>query len=386
MTGDLPARVGVNAIFLLPGMGGLDTYVQELVPELVAAAPRTRFTVYCSPDGERYLRGSPWASEVRWHSHPLFGVRGLKAICETTLLGALASRRQDLLHSVALTAPLDTRAANVVTIADTTWLSGPRADTTTLLWRALVPPIARRADRLIAISQAGARDIVSHLRVPSERVDVTLLGHRPPDSMTALDELGVRERFNLGDDPFVLMVGTRKPHKNVDGLLRAFAQILEHAPRTRLVLAGNPTSIEPELRSLASELGLAQRVSFLGFVEPAELEGLYAAAACVVLPSHNEGFGLPILEAMGRGVAVACSSASAMPEVGGPAACYFDPGDPSAIARALSQLLSDGELRARLATAGQARAARLTWRATAEATLESYRRAWAGQSPTSPRR
>lgn len=386
MTGDLPARVGVNAIFLLPGMGGLDTYVQELVPELVAAAPRTRFTVYCSPDGERYLRGSPWASEVRWHSHPLFGVRGLKAICETTLLGALASRRQDLLHSVALTAPLGTRAANVVTIADTTWLSGPRADTTTLLWRALVPPIARRADRLIAISQAGARDIVSHLRVHSERVDVTLLGHRPPDSMTALDDTGVRERFNLGDDPFVLMVGTRKPHKNVDGLLRAFAQVVEHAPRTRLVLAGNPTSIEPELRSLASDLDLAQRVSFLGFVEPAELEGLYAAAACVVLPSHNEGFGLPILEAMGRGVAVACSSASAMPEVGGSAACYFEPGDPSAIARALSQLLSDGELRARLATAGQARAAQLTWRATAEATLESYRRAWAGQSPTSARR
>jgi glycosyltransferase involved in cell wall biosynthesis len=376
----LPPRIGINAIFLLPGMGGLDTYVQELVPELVRAAPQTRYTIWCSPAGERHLASSPWAGEVALVSHPLFGTRGLKAVCETTVLGALASRRVDVLHSVALTAPLSTRAANVITIADTTWFSGPRSDSTTLLWRALVPPVARRADRLIAISQAGARDIERQLRVPEDRIDVTLLGYRPRAEVQALPEPEVRTRFELGQRPFVLMVGTRKPHKNVDGLLRAFALLAADDPELALVLAGNPTALEPSLLELADELGVRARVRFLGFVETDELEGLYAAATCFVLPSHNEGFGLPVLEAMGRGAAVACSSASALPEVGGDAALYFDPSEPAQIAATLRELLDSPELRTRLRAAGRARVRALSWRATAEGTLESYRRALAGAS------
>jgi glycosyltransferase involved in cell wall biosynthesis len=375
-----PRRVGINAVFLLPGMGGLDTYVRELVPELVSAAPRTRFTIYCSPAGEAHLRAQPWAGEVAFTSHPAFGTAGLKALSEMTVLGGLASAREDVLHSVALTAPLATRAANVITIADTTWFRGPRPDRTTLLWRAIVPTLARRADRLIAISQAGADDISDHLRVSPDRVDVTLLGNRRPDTVAALSEAALRERLALGDGPLVLMVGTRKPHKNVDGLLRAFGQLRLTEPATRLVLAGNPTALEPELLGLADQLGVRDHVSFLGFVEPDELEGLYAAAQCVVLPSHNEGFGLPVLEAMARGVAVACSSASALPEVGGTAARYFDPGDPAAMAAVLGELLGDPALRARLGEAGRARAAQLTWRATADATLDSYARALANTS------
>ena len=139
MTTPVPPRVAINAIFLLPGMGGLDTYVRELVPELVRLAPQTRFSVYCSPAGREHLARTDWASEVELISHPLFGVPGLKAITELTVLGALAGTRADLLHSVALTAPLWTRAVNVVTIADTTWLHGTALDATTRLWRLVVP-------------------------------------------------------------------------------------------------------------------------------------------------------------------------------------------------------------------------------------------------------
>ena len=373
MSADAARRVGINAIFLLPGMGGLETYVVELVPELLALAPQTRFDVYCSPAGEAHLRRSVWGREVNFVSHPVFGTPGCKALTEMTLLGALASRRNDVLHSVALTAPLRTRAANVITIADTTWFAGPRADTTTLLWRAIVPRIARGADRLIAISEAGRRDIVKHLRVPQARVDVTLLGYRAPERAAAPSEPEIRRRFALGGHPFLLMVGTRKPHKNIDGLLRAFARLVDLD--LRLVLAGNPTAIEPSLVALAGDLGVQDRVRFEKFVEPGELEGLYRAAACLVLPSHNEGFGLPVLEAMGRGVAVASSSAAALPEVGGDGVAYFEPDRPDQIAEVLRALLVDPARRAELADAGRARAAQLTWRATAEATLESYRRA-----------
>lgn len=377
MTDGLPRRVGINAVFIAPRMGGLDTYVRELVPELIAAAPRTRFRIYTSAQGREYLRDAPWAGEVGYVTHRLFGTAGMKAAAEMTVLGVLASRGEDLLHSVALTAPLATKAANVVTIADTTWLSGPRSDYTTLLWRAIVPPIARRADRLIAISQASADDIVGRLGVPRDRVDLTFLGHRSGLTATPTPEAELRRRIHLGSSPYVLMVGGRKHHKNVDGLLRGFARARETVPDAQLVLAGNPTSIEPQLLLLAAELGLADVAHFLGFVDPSELEGLYAAASLFVLPSHNEGFGLPVLEAMARGVPVACSSASALPEVGGAAARYFDPRSPEQIGGVIAEILSDDAGRHEMAAAGRRRAAQMTWARTADATLQSYRRAYA---------
>ncbi|MGB9184336.1 MAG: glycosyltransferase family 1 protein [Solirubrobacteraceae bacterium] len=379
MNTPVPPRVAINAIFLLPGMGGLDTYVRELVPELVRLAPQTRFSVYCSPAGREHLARTDWASEVELISHPLFGVSGLKAITELTVLGALAGTRADLLHSVALTAPLWTRAVNVVTIADTTWMYGTALDGTTRLWRLVVPPVARRADRLIAISRAGAQDITRHLRIPADRIDITLLGHARLASATIMPEVELRRRFGLGDGPLVLTVGTRKPHKNVLGLIAALPEVLEHEPHARLVLAGNPTAHERELRAAVRDHDVADAVSFLPFVEEDALEGLYAAAECFVLPSFNEGFGLPLLEAMGRGVPVACSNVSALPEVAGDAARYFDPGDSHQIGGALIDLLGDRVLREQLAARGRAREAELTWGATALATLESYARAWAAR-------
>ena len=376
MSAAVPSRVGINAIFLLPGMGGLDTYVRELIPELVRAAPDTRFKIYCSPRGERHLRATAWAEAVEFVSHPLLGQRGLKAFSEVSLLGGLAGRQVDLIHSVALTAPLWTRAANVVTIADTTWLHGRRPDPTTLLWRAVVPPVARRADRLIAISRQTADDIVEHLHVPRERVDLTFLGHTRQQDVTPMPEPELRQRFGLGTNRIVLMVGTRKPHKNVVSLLRAMPAIIQARPDAMLVLAGNPTAYDDLLRAESEKLGLGGQVRFLPFIGAADLEGLYAAAECFVLPSLNEGFGLPVLEAMARGVAVACSNASALPEVAGEAARYFDPTSVEQIAQAVIELLADAALRARLAALGRARAAGLTWDATAEATLESYARAW----------
>jgi glycosyltransferase involved in cell wall biosynthesis len=372
----VPRRIGINAVFLIPGMGGLDTYVRELVPELVRAAPGAQFKLYCSPQGERHLRATTWADAVEFVTHPLFGRRGLKALTEVSFLGVLAGRQVDLIHSVALTAPLWTAAANVVTIADTTWLQGHRPDLTTLLWRALVPPIARRADRVIAISQRTADDIVEHLGVPAERVDLTFLGHTRHLGVTPMPAAELRRRLDLGANRIVLMVGTRKPHKNVLGLLRAMPAVIEATPDAILVLAGNPTAHDELLRAECKQLKLDGHVRFLPFVEAAELEGLYAAAECFVLPSVKEGFGLPVLEAMARGVPVACSNASALPEVAGEAARYFDPTSVGGIADAVIEVLAQPALRTCLAALGRARASELTWEATAAATLESYARAW----------
>ena len=147
-----------------------------------------------------------------------------------------------------------------------------------------------------------------------------------------------------------------------------------------LVIPGYHTAHENELRARASELGLVDDVRLLGWIEPAELEGLYAAAACFVFPSLIEGFGLPVLEAMSRGVPVACSGRGSLAEVAGDAALIFDPESESEIAAAIERLVTDRDEAARLRTAGRARAARFSWSATAAGTMAAYRRVLNAQS------
>ncbi len=175
-------------------------------------------------------------------------------------------------------------------------------------------------------------------------------------------------------DRLLLSVSAKRPHKNLARLLDALA-LIEAARRPVLVLPGYPTEHEAELRHRAAALGLTAHTRFLGWVDGAELEGLYASAACFVFPSLSEGFGLPVLEAMSRGVPVACSGEGAVAEVAGDAALRFDPRSPRAIADAVERLLSDAAEADRLRQAGRVHAAGFTWERTARGTLASYRRA-----------
>jgi glycosyltransferase involved in cell wall biosynthesis len=378
VTRNLPRRIGLNAVFLEPPMGGLETYVRAVLPQLVRLAPEVRFSVFCSPRGRALLSREAWSGEVELVTHPLIGLRGLKAIAEMTVLGTLAGRRVQLLHSVAFTAPLRTRAVNVVMVPDVIWIVAPDQDkaATMRLWRAIVPLIVRRADRMIAISRSGAEDIALHLRVPRERIDVVPLGPGIEETVAPTPQGALRERLALGDGPIVLAVSAKNAHKNLPRLIEAMGIVTQREPAAVLVLPGRPTEHEQQLRALAAQLGIAANVAFPPYVEEPDLEGLYAAAACFVLPSLNEGFGLPILEAMRRGVPVACSNVSAMPEVAGEAARYFDPLRPEEIAAAVLDLLGDQDLAARLVAAGTERARAFSWEATAELTLDSYERAW----------
>ena len=169
-------------------------------------------------------------------------------------------------------------------------------------------------------------------------------------------------------------MSAKRPHKNLERLFEAVAAI---APERRpvVVIPGYPTPYEAQLRERGRELGVLDDVRLLDWVSGPELEGLYALADVFVFPSLHEGFGLPVLEAMRRGVPVACSDRSSLPEVAGDAALLFDPGDARAITAAIERVLGDRAEAARLRAAGIARAALFTWAATARGTVASYERA-----------
>ncbi len=229
---------------------------------------------------------------------------------------------------------------------------------------------------MIADSQSTRDDLIGLLGVRSDRIDVVPLGLGGVRRDAPLPERETRARFELGERRVVLSLSAKRPHKNLLALIGALARIPAER-RPLLVLPGYPTWHEAELRARAAEAGVAEDVRFLGWLSGEELEGLWALAEAFVFPSLYEGFGLPVLEAMARGVPVACSNASSLPEVAGDAALLFDPHDESAIAAALERLLGEEILREDLRARGLDRVSEFTWERTARLTLESYRRALA---------
>lgn len=378
---DRPLRIIVDALFLDPPMGGVETYLRELCRHLLSMPNRTvpELVVYLNPAGYAGLAADDWASEARLISCPRIGRSGVRALSELSVLGAMADwHSADVVHSVAMTGPLVSRAARVVTIPDTVWITNPENTATHRLWRTVVPWVARRADRVLAISHAAAEELAEHLHVAPDRMDVVPLGYRPPDGVEPTPETELRAGLGLSPQaPIVLNVGQKKPHRNLERLISAMVDVRAEVPGAVLVLPGPPNDeAERSLLAHAAAYGLGpDAVVIPGYLARTDIEGLYAAAAAFVLPSLVEGFGLPVLEAMARSTPVACSDRSAPGEVAGDAALLFDPTDTAAIAAATVRLLQDDVLRRRLSEAGPVRVAGYTWQRCAEGTMDSYVRA-----------
>jgi glycosyltransferase involved in cell wall biosynthesis len=369
----------MNLLYLVPGeTGGTETYARRLLPELARARPDLEFAAFVNREAFESISHDLKDAGVEVVRVGVSGRNRVKrTIAEQTILPRLArSSGIDLLHSMASTAPGRLGAVSVVTVNDVIYALHPQAHTRAMRigMRVLVPVAARTADRVITLSHSAAGEISRVLGLPPERIDVVHLAGRPRGDSTP--EADLRQRLGLGDARVVLSVSARRPHKNVARLLQAFARMKTPA---RLVLPGYSTPFENELTKLARELGIAAQVHFLGWVSEPDLEGLYETAECFVFPSLAEGFGLPVLEAMERGVPVACSNVSSIPEVAGSAARYFDPMRVDEIAAAMEDLLTDSELARRLAEAGAKRAKAFSWERTASETLASYERAFSSR-------
>jgi glycosyltransferase involved in cell wall biosynthesis len=373
--------VGLNALHLVPGeTGGSELYARRLIGALRTVESAPRLVVFAPNEAVTSLATEPWAESVEIIHVPVRARRRVRRVLaeQTILRRAIAASGIDLLHNLFTTAPALPGVPQVTTILDVIYKRFPETHPGLLTYgmRVLVPLAARRSRRVLTLSQAAKNDIVRFLGVPADKVDVTPLGPGLPVVGSAVAPGELRKRFDLGSAPLVLTVSAKRPHKNLERLFEAFAKVsVSRGPV--LVVPGYSTAFEDELRAVANDLGLATRVRFTGWVDDATLDGLYRAADCFVFPSLDEGFGLPVLEAMLRGVPVACSRIGVLEEVAGEAALYFDPTDVADIAKAIEAVLVDGDLSERLRKGGPERARMFSWGATAAETLASYERALA---------
>ena len=330
---------------------GDETYVRSLLRELAAAAPTdlrlgaiTRRPDLV-PDGIEAVE-LPARSQV-----------ARMAFAVPRLLRRLRPALAHFVHSLPLSCP----SPAVLTVQDLSFErdAGVMGARDRLIFRAAVPRSARRAARVLAISELTRRDLVELYGIPEEKIVVTPLAADPAFSP---------EGPAADGSPYVLFVGALQPRKEPTVAIEALSLLGDEG--LRLVLAGPDKGGRADTERAAAELGMADRVELRGHVPQAELAALYRGAACLVFPSRYEGFGLPVLEAMASGTPVVASSAGALPEVAGDAAILVEERNAPALAGGIERAIADRE---RLRAAGLERARRYSWAETARLTLETYR-------------
>jgi glycosyltransferase involved in cell wall biosynthesis len=283
----------------------------------------------------------------------------------------LAGRRYDVVHSPHPLLLPSARAARVVTIHDLDFLDHPeRTDAEVRRdYAALAASHARRADGVLVPSKHVGDLVARRLGVPAGCISVC--PHGAPSWREP-----ARVRPGNPDGRYILFLGTLEPRKNVEGLLDAYGRLVAEArDAPPLVLAGKTTPAADAWRGRLQAAPLAGRVELRGYVAAAAREELLAGARVLVLPSFDEGFGLPVLEAMSLGIPVVASNRGALPEVAGGAAVLVDPDDPGSIASGLLDVLQDAVLARRLGDLGRARAGLFTWARSAALTRDAYERA-----------
>jgi glycosyltransferase involved in cell wall biosynthesis len=285
----------------------------------------------------------------------------------------LLANRVGVYHSPYYLMPYFPGLPTVVTLYDLIPQFFPRVVSARARWLfQLTTRLAlRAADQVITISEASRKDLLTAYWLDPARVTAIPLAPDPAmRPQTAGEQRRVREKFEL-PERFMLYLGINKPHKNLVRLVEAWKMVETDAP---LVIAGAWDNRYPQIKERVATLKLGERVRFLGPVSNADQPGLYAAATVFVFPSLYEGFGLPVIEAMACGTAVACAKTSSMPEAAGEAALLFDPARTEEIAASLSQLLKDEGLRELLRVTGLEQAKKFTWEQAARETMKIYRK------------
>ncbi len=352
--------------------GGIGRYVRELVAALARQPTRYDYRLFVS--GAKTLPPPPSAS-FTWKPTRLTP-RTLARIWQRArvpLPVEFFTGAVDLYHATDFVLP-PTRARSLLTVHDLSFVRVPEAASPRLkaYLDVVVPRSVRRADHILADSQATKDDLMALYGTRADKITVLLCGvdarfHR-------VDDPAIRLKYNIPPRPYIFSVGTVQPRKNYARLIQALAALRARHYDVDLVIAGGRGWLDDPIYAEIDAAKMADHVHFIGFADDADLPALYSAALITAVPSLYEGFGIPVLESMACGTPVVTSNVSSLPEVGGDAALTVDPTSLDEIIAALQRLIDDEALRADLAARGIARAREFTWERSMQQLEQVYAR------------
>jgi glycosyltransferase involved in cell wall biosynthesis len=351
---------------------GIGTYIRNLLRQLARLDQTTEFVLLCRPDDAQTLQG------LGGNFRPVAERAGNYSLAEQLKVPlALRRERVTLFHAPHYVLPPLAHCRSVVTIHDCIHLMFPQYLPNRMALgyaRASMAMAARRATRVLTVSESSKTDIMRFFGTDPSKIDViyNAFDERFGVEPRAEEMDRVRERYQLHDQ-FVLYAGNVKPHKNLERLLDAFHLVRQRGlDHLKLVMIGDDISKYASLRRAVHQYQLHKYVRFLGYLPEETLAVMYRLASAFVFPSLYEGFGLPPLEAMASGTPVVTSNVSSLPEVAGDGAVLVDPYNPEAIADGIYRVLTDADLAADLRRRGLARARQFSWEASVGRVREIY--------------
>jgi alpha-1,3-rhamnosyl/mannosyltransferase len=370
--GDRVRTIGVNLLWLIPEVvGGSEEFTIRLLRSVSDLDPADlRIELFCQPV---LLEAHPDLSdrfEVR--TPPVSTQAKLPRVALESTWFPLVAHSVDAVHHGGGVLPYNSPTPAVVTVHDTQPLDLPDNFGTAQRWwfSVMFPRVARRADLILCTSEFTRTSMRRHFDVPVERLRVVSHGYRPSELDPSAPVAG---RVLAGFDRYLLLPGIAHPHKRHRDLIEALARLGPSLDDVGVVFTGSDGAETANLHRQVRELGLENRVRFLGRVGEHEMTTLYRGAEVMVFPSEYEGFGIPLLEAMANEVPIVTTREAAIPEVVGEAAFLVDVGRPDQLALAIGQLLGDPDLAVRLRERGRARVRAFDWSASGAALIEAYR-------------
>jgi glycosyltransferase involved in cell wall biosynthesis len=379
----LQRRIGVNALYLIPGgVGGTEIYIRHLLAALAEIDHRNQYLVFTNREtGDDLCPAAANFQTVPSIVPARF--RPARLIWEQTVLPIqMAQHKIDVLFSPGFSTPVVSHCGKVTVIHDLQHRRQPRnfGLFERWAWEAMVWSAVRSSDWLVTVSKNSQRDIREFYGVPRERVAVIRHGVEPAFLDLKQDsEFGesLLRQAGVPEYRYLLAVSTMHHHKNWFRLLEAYAKLVADGRPEHLVVAGVRGKAWNAVRKYLTDNQLADRVHLVGWQPREVLLGLFKFAEALVFPSMFEGFGMPVIEAMAAGLPVACSDIPPLRETADGVAEFFDPTSPDDMASAILRVL-DPELRSELVRRGQERGAEFRWQTAAEQTLGVLLRAARG--------
>lgn len=352
------------------GNPGIGRYMKGLAEAVIRARPGNEYLLIV-PSGFQDDIGSDGKTVRQIRSHAkCYSIRE-----QIEIPRLLVREKVDLLHSPHFNVPVFRPCRLVVTIHDVIYLACSQdlpSAIGKLYYRGMISAAVRLADRVITVSEFSKKDIIRHLKISPEKIEVICPGVDPGFGCASEDcTRAVRLKYGIAGE-YILYTGIFKPRKNHAGLIRAFRYFLDSRGHAQLVIAGPLDGSVADLGSLVSKLQLNGKVVFTGFVNESDLPALYSGARVYACPSVYEGFGFTVLEAMACGAPVVCSPLTSLPEVADDAALYANPNSPQEFGRALVDAFDDASLRQRLIGGGFKNVRRFQWNSAAAQVLEVY--------------